>query len=287
MKFSSKKLFRRVFLPLFARFNPGDITIRHHYTGQPIRLHSFHHKGYWFHGRKRESSSMQLFRKLVHRGDTVIEIGGHIGYISLYFKSLVGDGRVIVFEPGQNNLPYMRRNIENRGVELIEKAVGNFNGSANFYLDPLTGQNNSLIADFDRFSLNKAYAFVETGEVQQVEVAVLRLDDFVRDRGLKVNFIKIDVEGAEWDVLQGLTGLLTEAPPALMVELQVNREEILSFLGKQGYVLFNADLKAITGVADLRPNENVFALHSKSHSSYFQELKLAPSLGFKGWNLQT
>ena len=88
--YNSSRL-RRLLLPLFARINPGDITIRHHFTQQPFRLHSFKHKGYWFHGAKREQSTMALFAKLINPGDVVVEVGGHIGYIAVYFSHLVGD----------------------------------------------------------------------------------------------------------------------------------------------------------------------------------------------------
>jgi hypothetical protein len=38
---------RKVAIGALHRFNPGDISIRHHYTSKRIRLHSFKHKGYW------------------------------------------------------------------------------------------------------------------------------------------------------------------------------------------------------------------------------------------------
>lgn len=44
---------RKTLLPLFERLNPGDITIRNHRTSDRLKLHSFRHKGYWFHGRRR------------------------------------------------------------------------------------------------------------------------------------------------------------------------------------------------------------------------------------------
>jgi len=97
---------RRLAINLLYRVNPGDVTIRHQYTGEKIRLHSFRHKGYGAHGRDREKNSMRIFPQLIRSGDLVIEIGGHIGYISTYFAGLAGpDGKVVVFEPGPNNLP--------------------------------------------------------------------------------------------------------------------------------------------------------------------------------------
>ena len=103
---------RRLILPLFAKINPGNITIRHHFTDQKFYLHSFRHKNYWVHGKKREQTTMDLFEILIDFGDTVIELGAHIGYISLYFAKLVGDnGNVVVFEPGPDNFKYLYRNV--------------------------------------------------------------------------------------------------------------------------------------------------------------------------------
>ncbi len=109
MKIYKNKIFRKGILPLLKFFNPGRVSIRHHYTGKKFSLDAFHHKGYWYHGKKREQATMELFGKLIKPNYTVIEIGGHIGYITNYFSHLVPNGQVYVFEPGINNLPYLRK----------------------------------------------------------------------------------------------------------------------------------------------------------------------------------
>ena len=97
-----------------------DISIKHHWTRRKLKLHLFKHKGYWYHGKRRENASMQLFDRLIHAGDNVVEVGGHIGYISLFFSKLVGNqGGVMVFEPGVNNLPYIRKNIKINHMKVI------------------------------------------------------------------------------------------------------------------------------------------------------------------------
>ena len=69
---------------------------------------------------------MRLFQTLIRHGDTVIDVGGgHIGYICCFFSNLVGDtGKVYVFEPGNNNLPYIEKNlISLKNTVLTKKAV--------------------------------------------------------------------------------------------------------------------------------------------------------------------
>ena len=147
---TSQDRLRSMVIPLLARFNPGDVTIKHHWTGDPLRLHSFLHKGYWFHGRSREADTLELLSRLLGHGDRVVEVGAHIGYFTILFSRLVGPGgRVTVFEPGENNLTYLRVNTRAlANVVIREEAVGSTVGTADFYLESISGQNNSLIEGY-------------------------------------------------------------------------------------------------------------------------------------------
>ena len=112
MKIYRNKKLRKIIIPLLKKLNLGNISIKHHYTGSKFKLDAFIHKGYWYHGKNREKIQMDNFKKLISEGDTVFELGAHIGYISVYFSQLAGtSGKVFVFEPGVNNLPYVRENI--------------------------------------------------------------------------------------------------------------------------------------------------------------------------------
>lgn len=77
---------------------------------------------------------MKKFSELISSGDTVVEIGGHIGFISQYFSQLVGEeGKVIVFEPGSNNLQYIKKNILGKdNIYLEQMAISDRSGTAFF-----------------------------------------------------------------------------------------------------------------------------------------------------------
>jgi hypothetical protein len=109
----------------FSRLNPGNISIRHHYTADPVRLHSFHHMDYWLPGRRRASFEMATFADLIRPGDTVVEMGGRIGYLTLFFAWLVGQsGLVHVFESEPSNLAYLRSNVYfHKQVVVVDTAV--------------------------------------------------------------------------------------------------------------------------------------------------------------------
>lgn len=232
------KSLRRIAIPLLKFFNPGKIAIKHHYTGKKIWLDAFHHKGYWFHGKNRESGTMLLFKKLMKPDFKILEVGGHIGYITNYFSYLVPEGVVYVFEPGINNLPYLKKNIENLGnVSLIQKAVSNENGKAKFYIENLTGQNNSLLSDYKNFKQNNKLAFIETNK-KEIEVETITIDSFCQKFSIIPDFIKIDIEGAELLALQGMVSTLKHKP-LMMIEITENWELVFEKLFIAGYKLFN------------------------------------------------
>ena len=230
-------LLRRSLLPVFQKINPGDITIRHPYSKDRIKLHSFRHKGYWWHGAKREASTMQAFKHWIKPGDTVLEVGGHIGYISMWFAHLVGtQGDVTVFEPGNNNLPYIRWNIRNHpNIHLIEKAAGEKNCSMKMYTEDLTGQNNSLVPNFSALERNGKNALPIS--VVPIEVDVISLDTWMQTQTKLPSLIKIDVEGFEYEVLNGARSLLKSVRPIVMVEVQSHQIEIFKFFSELNYVL--------------------------------------------------
>lgn len=116
-----------------------------------MKVNTYRHKGYWYHNRGRELPTMEFFASLIQTGDTVIEAGGHIGYITQYYSRLVGEeGRVAVFEPGCNNASYIDHNVRGLSNVVLERiAVASENGTATFYEDNVTGQNNSLLSDYE------------------------------------------------------------------------------------------------------------------------------------------
>jgi len=241
--FNLYPLARRFAVSLLKHINLGDITIRHHWTNDKIKLHSFKHKGYWYHGKKRELESMEIFSELIQKGDHVAEIGGHIGYMSLYFAHLIGaDGHLVVFEPGPNNLPYLRGNTSLKPhISIVEEAVADYSGTATLHVENLTGQNNSLLENYRVLEANKKAAGWESVENTSVEVSCTTFDDYLQRTKLPIpRFVKIDVEGAELVVIKGMTKTLNqgEAPIAMMIEVTENSADAYSLLVDAGFQIF-------------------------------------------------
>lgn len=256
---SHNAIMRRVGLPILQCF-AFDMSVKNPYAPpHRVHLHAFKHKGYWYHGKNREFATMQKFSEIINPGDTVIEAGGHIGYISQYFAYLTGPkGAVYVFEPGSNNLPYIHKNLEKfSNVTLLEKAVASEDGTATFYEETLTGQNNSLNSDYEYLSSNQENSYVSS-EVYTKEVEVVSLDSFC-GQSVTPDFIKIDVEGFELNVLQGSTEVL-KSKPVIMLEVTKDMKKVITLLEEAGYQLFDPDDNKIDVTADYTGNNigNVF-----------------------------
>jgi FkbM family methyltransferase len=263
-----KSMLRRIGLPILKRFQK-DINIQHHWVAnRRLLLNSFLHKGYWYFGKKREAKSMLLFSKLIGKGMTIAEIGGHIGYLSVYFSSLVGpSGRVIVFEPGSNNLPYIKSNLLGlENIILVEKGIGAENEELMFFEDSLTGQNNSFVENFEGLRANANIAFT-TVSVKNRKVEVVKLDSYFLDSC--PDFIKIDIEGYEYSALRGASNLLKKLP-IVMVEVQANAVEIFEVFDSLGYVIFDENGVKVEQSSNLVGN--MFCLHTKKHATALKEL---------------
>lgn len=147
--------------------------------------------------------------RLLSPGDVFYDVGANVGFFSLLAARLVGPtGRVVAFEPALDNVAVLAGNVRrNRAdnVLISAEAVSHTTGVERLSLASFSG-GHSLV----RRSADGWAALVET----------VSLDDFAARRGVAApDVVKIDVEGAEVAVLEGMSSLLTAGGPALIVEV--------------------------------------------------------------------
>lgn len=144
-----------------------------------------------------EEKETKIFNEHIKEGDIVVDIGANIGYHTLTFAKLVGKtGKVYAFEPDPINFNYLKKNIEFNGyknVIPIQKAVSDITGKGKLYL-------------YKRAGVEKIWDLKEKGNRPTIEIDMIKLDDFIK----KIDFVKIDVEGAEGMVLRGMPNLLRQ-----------------------------------------------------------------------------
>ncbi|MDP4011166.1 MAG: FkbM family methyltransferase [Candidatus Roizmanbacteria bacterium] len=145
-----------------------------------------------------EKFETELVKKEVQRGDVVLDIGANIGYYTLIFAKLVGEkGKVYAFEPDPTNFKLLKKNVLINGyknVIFVQKAVSQKNGIVKLYLcDDNKGDHRIYDSGDDRDFL---------------EIESIKLDDYFCGKNRKINFIKMDIQGAEGLALQGMTDIL-------------------------------------------------------------------------------
>jgi FkbM family methyltransferase len=149
-----------------------------------------------------EPSEISLFEKLLRVGDVVVDVGANIGYFSLIFAQLIGtEGKVYAFEPSPVNYSLLKKNITaNQYSNIVPVHSALSDGTCKTLRLYLCETNCGDHRVFDSHD-NRAF----------VEIAATSLDDYFC-RGEHVDFIKIDVQGAEMQVLQGMRNLLQRNP---------------------------------------------------------------------------
>jgi FkbM family methyltransferase len=169
-------------------------------------------KDYWLG--TYETDLQQAVSELVQPGMTVYDVGANIGYISLLLARAVGEqGRVFSFEALPANLDRLCHNLNinsfGERVQIISAAVNADSRPVRFLVGPSGAMGKA------EGSAGRSLAYTET-----LEVPGISLDDFVyRDDNPSPDVIKMDIEGGEVLALQGMSRLLNEARPLILLEL--------------------------------------------------------------------
>jgi FkbM family methyltransferase len=187
-----------------------------------------------------EPQSLRAVADHLSTSGTFMDVGAHIGYYSLKAATMVGpNGHVISIEPNPQTVPKLRGNIEAsdaRAVSVWPVACADSESTLQFYAAPESNTGES--------SLSKENASQEGAATMAYSVRARPLDAIVKEAKLdRVDVIKIDVEGAEFEVLKGAAKTLDDFRPVLIVELVQNQlkamgtsvDEVTRFLASHGY----------------------------------------------------
>lgn len=210
---------------------------------------------------------------LIEDGDVVFDIGANHGWYSLNIGKRFPSCQIYAFEPMKKTLEFFKENIALNGLENVrpynlgfwkEDAVLEFN-----YYEDTTG--GTSIGDlFGR------------ADVQKVPCTVRMLDHFVQEEQVdRIDFIKIDIEGAELFALQGGEAALRQHKPKLFVEMLrkwaakfgYHPNDIIRFMQGLGYQCFDIEqnrLCPFTTMTDETLSTNFFFLHAEKHAPLIQ-----------------
>lgn len=189
-----------------------------------------------------EPEVKNVFKQYIQQNNTVLDIGANIGLHSLYFSELVGNaGSVISYEPVQQNFVLLEQNVKQNGynnIEIRNIALGNKNEAIGISIDV----NSSNPGSYNLFD--------NDGQV----MINCRIGDEVVDQ--PVDFIKIDVEGYEAFVIDGLTKTIRRDLPKILFEYdpfyhhktKLPKDFIFQKLLKLGYTFYKINRKNLEKV---------------------------------------
>jgi FkbM family methyltransferase len=169
---------------------------------------------------RRSEPELAILRELARPGCTAVDVGANRGFYSYALAAIAG--RVEAFEPNPAMAAFARGKAR-RNVRVHEVALSNREGTAPFYI-PLTrdGTQAHLLGNLG--NIHPA----NISDVIEVRLAALDSFDFS-----DVGFIKIDVEGAEFEVMQGAQRTIARDRPNLIIELLTQPdEEALAAIGR-------------------------------------------------------
>ena len=179
----------------------------------PANLDDYVLYGCFVHGYDKEPA-VQLSRAIIRKGDTIVDVGANLGLWVMGAARKAGfEGSVHAFEPVPENLVQLVANLTMNGFDLDQVkcqqlSLSDRSGRATFYA--ATNGNSGMGALASREGVNRP-----------IETTLVTLDSYCEQHSIRhVDFVKIDVEGAELLVLRGAQRLLAAAEaPAIMFEV--------------------------------------------------------------------
>lgn len=219
-----------------------------------------------------EGREIDFFLRHLKGNMTLVDVGANIGlYSCLALASKHHTGKIVAFEPHRESLEYLKtnltRNAKDQEVILIEAAAANVNGTVELYANPENKGDNRL------------YAADELEPAGSVDAR--SIDSVCEENNIQaINFLKVDVQGAESGVIAGACKVLnhstdcivmTEFWPQGITSEGSSPAEYIAKLNEIGFTLFEFD-----EVGSLKPFDAEASLRTLNGRKY------ANLIGFKG-----
>jgi FkbM family methyltransferase len=157
-----------------------------------------------------EPAMQKIIFNVVRKGDVVYDLGANFGLHGMLCARLIGkEGLVTNFEPLPENINEINRNYSINGItnfKNIQKAVSNRNSKLTFSVAKHATQGKLIDNHYEDNN-------------NLIQVDTITLDAFIGDGGALPSFIKMDIEGAEGDALEGYSNNIVKTFPEMIIEL--------------------------------------------------------------------
>ena len=204
--------------------------------------------------REYETFETDILKSIVKSGFNIIDLGANIGYYTLIFAKLAGPrGSVISFEPDHDNFQLLLNNIKANkfnNVTAVNKAVSEKNGTIKLFL---SSHNNGDHRVYDSGDARES-VIIKT-------VSVDNYIDSISKNKIKIDLVKIDIQGAEFSAIMGMLNTLrnnnsiiivSEFWPHGLSKFGIKPVEYLKLLRNNGFEIYNMNEKSqkISKVSD-------------------------------------
>lgn len=177
------------------------------------------------HNFKYEEGMQFLMKKIIHENDCIIELGANIGMHTLLLSKLAKHGKVYAFEPNSKACERLNANLtlnNCKNVQVIQKGAYSYTGEKEFH----TFFKNSHSGNYS-FKKEALETLNIKDEISTTKVDITKIDDFVTEYKISPNFIKIDIEGSEFECFEGMVKTINNFKPIIIFESN------LEFLNKE------------------------------------------------------
>lgn len=191
-----------------------------------------------------EKELLDVVSRSINPEKDVLDIGANVGLFSVLFsKSINSDRKVLSVEPSDAAYGRLKRNLERNGCENLVLHNGALGATV------ATGQLHSVPGK-EEYSSLKPLTHIHTRDLEKTstEVSLTPLDQLVQEFTIEPAFMKMDVEGAEFEVIKGAIKTLQKYQPIILSELDnkllanfgTDAKEVVAFLEELGYETFDA-----------------------------------------------
>ena len=177
-----------------------------------------------------EPLETEIVKSIVKPGNICLDIGANIGYYTVLMSKL--GGRVWAFEPEPSNVELLRKNVEINNIyaHIFDIAISNESGDKELYLSDAS------------HGMHRMYNSIHTRNTP-IKINAGQIDRFEFP---KVDFVKMDVEGTEMDVLKGMINTINRCRPKMMIEFHpptlieygTDPEQLYNLLKRLGYNIY-------------------------------------------------
>jgi FkbM family methyltransferase len=211
-----------------------------------------------------DSLTAEIIVRVLRKDSNAIDVGSHVGEILKTMLLRAPNGTHYAFEPLPAFAGALRRKFRrNRNVKVFECALSDTEGRSTFH-------HNVTSPDYSGLKW-RTYDGGET-RTQQIEVALATLDSIVPS-GELISLIKIDVEGAEYQVLRGARRVIRDGKPVLIFEHGIGGADyydttpgmIFDFFSSLDYQLFALD----RSIETILGREEMIAQFDQAINHYF------------------